>query len=138
MPMSSDLVVVPSTHSFSETLRILIESLGRRGVQIFAQIDHAANARDVGLHMRPTTVVVFGSARAGTPLMRAEQTLGLDLPLRALVYEDAAGKAAIAYHETGRIAARHGLAPEAFPTIAAVTKLLSEVVAEAAGGAAKP
>jgi uncharacterized protein (DUF302 family) len=136
--MSAGLVVVPSAHSFAGTRRILIDSLGRHGVQISAQIDHAANARDAGLHQRPTTVVVFGSARTGTPLMAVEQTLGLDLPLRARVDADAAGKTAIAHQETGWIAARHGLDPDVFPTIAAVTKVLGEVIAEATGGGPKP
>jgi uncharacterized protein (DUF302 family) len=136
--MSSDLVVVPSSHRFAETLRILISALTRREIHIFAQIDHAANARDAGLTLRPTTVVVFGSGRAGTPLMQAEQTLGLDLPLRALVWEDAEGKSFVAYHAPGQIAVRHGLDQTVFPTIANVAKLLGEIAAEAAGARPAP
>jgi uncharacterized protein (DUF302 family) len=136
--VSKQLVVVPSSHSFAETLRILIEALTRRDIHVFAQIDHAANARAAGLALRHTTLVVFGSAKAGTPLMQAEQTLGLDLPLRALVYEDAAGKAFVAYEPPAAIAARHGLAPDSFAPVAAMTGLLAAVAAEAAGGHARP
>jgi uncharacterized protein (DUF302 family) len=130
--MPAGLMVLRSARGFEDTLQGLLDVLRRRGVDVFAQIDHAANARAAGLTLRPTTVVVFGAAKAGTPLMAAEQTLGLDLPLRALVYEDAAGEARIAYNRPDWIAARQGLAPEAFPSTAAMTKLLDTVVAEAA------
>ena len=131
--MPTGLIVVPSRHAFAETLQKLVDALHRSGVQIFAQIDHAAGAQAAGLTLRPTTVVVFGAAKAGTPLMAAEQTLGLDLPLRALVYENAAGDTQIAYNAPDWIVGRHGLAPDALPPIAGMTGLLASVVAEAAG-----
>lgn len=130
--MPTGLITVQSAAGFQETLRRLLDAMERRGVDVFAQIDHAANAQAAGLTLRPTTVVVFGAAKAGTPLMAAEQTLGLDLPLRTLVYQDAAGQTWLAYNEPDWIAARQGLAPDAFPSIAAMTNLLAAVIAEAA------
>jgi uncharacterized protein (DUF302 family) len=132
--MTAGLIVVPSAHGFAETLQRLIDVLHKSGVEIFAQIDHAAGAQAAGLTLRPTTVVMFGAARAGTPLMAAEQTLGLDLPLRALVYEDAAGKTQVAYNAPDWIVERHWLRPDTFPSVAGMTKLLASVVAEAARG----
>jgi uncharacterized protein (DUF302 family) len=131
--MTRGLIVVPSRYTFAETLQKLLDALHRSGVEIFTQIDHAAGAEAAGLTLRPTTVVVFGAAKAGTPLMEAEQTLGLDLPLRALVYEDAAGETRIVYNAPDWIVERHWLRPDAFPSVAGMTKLLASVVAEAAG-----
>ena len=70
-----------------------------RGLTIFARIDHAAGAAEVGLKLRPTQLIVFGNARGGTPLMQSVQTIGIDLPLKALVWQDAAGKTWISYNE---------------------------------------
>jgi uncharacterized protein (DUF302 family) len=132
--MADGLVVVASALGFAETLERLLGALGESMVPVFAQIDHAAGAKAAGLALRPTTLVIFGAARAGTPLMAADQTMGLDLPLRALVYEDAAGEVHVAYNEPEWLAARHGLAPDGSPTLAAMTGLLEAVVGAAVGG----
>lgn len=76
---------------------------------VFARIDHAAGAAEAGLHLRPTEVIIFGHARGGTPLMQSLQTAGIDLPLKALVWQDAAGKTWLTYNEPGWIAQRHGV-----------------------------
>jgi len=76
---------------------------------VFARVDHAAGAAAAGLALRPTTVVLFGNAKAGTPLMQASQTIGIDLPLKALVFEDEAGKVWLAYNDPRWLAARHRL-----------------------------
>jgi uncharacterized protein (DUF302 family) len=131
--MAEGLVTVPSALSFDRTLEELLAALARRGVQVFATIDHAANARAVGMPLAPTTVVVFGSAKAGTLLMQAEPALGLDLPLRALVRQDAAGTVSVAYNEPEWIVRRHGLDQAALPVVAGMDGLLRAVVAEAAG-----
>ena len=81
--------------------------LSQKKIQLFADIDHAAGAQDVGLSMRPTRLLIFGNARAGTPLMQIQQTIGLDLPFRALVWEDAAGKVWLTYHRPEFLARRH-------------------------------
>lgn len=80
-----------------------------RGMTVFARIDHAAGAAEVGLTLRPTELIIFGNARGGTPLMQASQTAGIDLPLKALVCRDAAGKTWLSYNEPSWIVQRHGL-----------------------------
>jgi uncharacterized protein (DUF302 family) len=131
--MPPGLIEIRSSRSFAETLGKFTGALAARGVQVFAQIDHAQNARDAGLPLPPTTVVIFGAAQAGTPLMEAHQTLGLDLPLRALIREDAAGAVFIAYNQPNWIVTRHGVDPTTFPSVAGMTKLLEAVVREACG-----
>jgi len=78
--------------------------IGERGMNVFARIDHAAGAAEVGLTLRPTELIIFGNARGGTPLMQPNQTVGIDLPLKALVWQDAAGKTLISYNEPSWIA----------------------------------
>ena len=77
---------------------------------MFARIDHAAGAAEVGLTLPPTELIIFGNARGGTPLMQSEQTVGIDLPLKALVWQDAAGKTWLSYNEPRWIAQRHKVA----------------------------
>jgi uncharacterized protein (DUF302 family) len=78
-------------------------------MNVFARVNHSAGAAEVGLNLRPTELIIFGNARGGTPLMHSVQTVGLDLPLKALVWEDAAGKTWISYNEPNWIAQRHGI-----------------------------
>src|SRR6478752_8462805 len=91
--------------------------LTAKGMTIFARIDHAAGAAQVDLPLRPTELLIFGSAKAGTPLMQSNQEVGIDLPLKALVWEDAEGKTWLAYNDPSWIAKRHGLGPEMSPTV---------------------
>jgi uncharacterized protein (DUF302 family) len=88
----------------------LASEIQAKGLTIFARIDHSAGAMDVGLALRPTELIIFGNARGGTPLMQSVQTIGIDLPLKALVWEDAAGKTWISYNEPGWIADRQSVA----------------------------
>ena len=103
------LVTLQSAHDFATTLERLTAALESKGVRVFAQIDHAAGATSAGLELRPTTLVVFGNPVAGTPLMQAVQTAGIDLPLKALVWQDAQGAVQLTYNDPVWIAARHGL-----------------------------
>ena len=96
------------------------------GMDVFARIDHAAGAAKVGLTLPPTEVIIFGNARGGTPLMQSIQTVGIDLPLKALVWQDASGKTWLSYNEPGWIAQRHGLA-NAQPVITKMADLLSMI-----------
>ena len=80
-----------------------------KGLTIFARVDHAAGAAAAGMTLRPTELLIFGNARGGTPLMQVQQTIGIDLPLKALAWEDAAGKTWLSYNEPAWLAARHGL-----------------------------
>jgi uncharacterized protein (DUF302 family) len=103
----SGLVTLPSARGSAETVERLKAMLGQKGIQLFADIDHAAEAEKVGLSLRPTQVLIFGSPRAGTPLMQSRQMIGLELPLRALVWEDESGKVWVTYNEPEFLARRH-------------------------------
>jgi len=106
---SNGLITLRSSHDFATTLERLLAALAGKGITVFARIDHAAGAAGVGLHLPPTTVVVFGNPTAGTPLMQAGQTAGIDLPLKALVWQDARGAVSLSYNDPVWIAARHAL-----------------------------
>jgi uncharacterized protein (DUF302 family) len=103
----SGLVTLTSARGSAETVERLKAVLGQKGIQLFADIDHAAEARKVGLSLRPTQVLIFGNPQAGTPLMQSRQTIGLELPLRALVWEDESGKVWVTYNEPEFLARRH-------------------------------
>jgi uncharacterized protein (DUF302 family) len=106
----ADLVTLPSAHGATETVERLKSLLGEKKIQVFADIDHAAGAKQVGLTLRPTRVVIFGNPQAGTPLMQSQQTIGLDLPLRVLVWEDEAGKVWLTYRRPETLAQSHHIA----------------------------
>jgi uncharacterized protein (DUF302 family) len=103
----ADLLTLPSAHGVTETIERLKSSLSQKRIQVFADIDHAAGAQKVGLSLRPTRLLIFGNPQAGTPLMQSQQTIGLDLPLRVLVWEDEAGKVWLTYHPPEFLARRH-------------------------------
>jgi len=107
------LITKPSTHSASDTLNRLEAALKKRGFVVFARLDHAAAATSKGLKMPASTVLVFGNPKSGTPAMLKKPTLAIDLPLKALVWEDAAGKVMLTYNSAayvqGTIFPRHGL-----------------------------
>jgi uncharacterized protein (DUF302 family) len=90
------------------TMDKLEAAVRARGIQVFARIDHAAGAAGVGLALRPTELLIFGAAAGGTPLMQAYQTLGIDLPLKALVWQDEAGTTFLSYNEPAWLVRRHG------------------------------
>ena len=104
---NDDLVTLPSPHSAAETAERMKALLAKKGIQLFAHIDHAAEAKKVGLLLRPTQVLIFGNPQAGTPLMQSRQTIGLDLPLRALIWEDEVGKVWLSYHPPSYLAQLH-------------------------------
>ena len=103
----TDLVTLPSAHGATQTAERLKALLAQKGIEVFAHIDHAEGARKVGLALRPTQVLIFGNPRAGTPLIESQQTIGLDLPLRALVWEDAEGKVWLSYRRVEDLARLH-------------------------------
>ena len=110
----------------------LVAEINATGMTVFARIDHAAGAVGVGLTLRPTELIIFGNARGGTPLMQAAQTIGIDLPLKALVWEDAAGKTWISYNEPKWIVQRHGVT-HAEAIVDKLTDLFRAISATAAG-----
>jgi uncharacterized protein (DUF302 family) len=108
--MAADgLITLPSNYGPKETMDRLEAEIRASGMVVFARVDHAAGAAQAGLSLRPTEVLIFGNAKAGTPLMQAEQTIGIDLPLKALVWQDANGKVWLSYNEQSGLAQRHGL-----------------------------
>jgi uncharacterized protein (DUF302 family) len=102
-----------------------------KGMTVFARIDHAAGAASAGLPLRPTELLIFGNAKAGTPLMQADQAAGIDLPLKALVYQDAAAKVWLSYNDPGWVARRHGLGPAVAPNVEAMAAGLKAVTMQA-------
>jgi uncharacterized protein (DUF302 family) len=104
--MADGLVTIPSMHSVKDTIDRLAAAVQGKALAVFARIDHAKGADDVGMDLRPTELLIFGNARGGTPLMQAQQTTGTDLPLKALAWEDADGKVRLAYNDPEWIAAR--------------------------------
>lgn len=125
--MSADgLVTLASPHGPRDTMDRLEAGLRAKGVRVFARIDHAAGAAEAGLSMRPTELLIFGSAKAGTPLMQSVQSIGIDLPLKALVWQDAAGAIWLSYNDPAWLAARHGVPPDT-PVPGAMSLLLAAV-----------
>jgi uncharacterized protein (DUF302 family) len=98
---------------------------------VFARVDHAAGAAEAGLPLRPTDLLIFGAARGGTPLMQAAQTIGIDLPLKALVWQDEEGKTFLSYNDPAYLAHRHGLADLVKPVVDAMTGALKAIAAKA-------
>ena len=119
--MSNDgLVTVASKFSVSETLDRLSAALISAGLQIFVRIDHAEGAESVGMQLRPTELLLFGNPRGGTPLMQDKQTAAIDLPVKALAWEDEQGKVWLTYNKAEWIAARHGLGAASQSAVAAI------------------
>ena len=124
--------LVAGQYPFRETVQRLEAALTQRGLTIFARIDHAANAAEVNLPLRPTLLVIFGNPKGGTVLMQDRQSVGLDLPLKVLVWEDAKGVVQLSYNSPAWIAERHGLGSGSTPAVTAMTNMMEEVVREAA------
>jgi uncharacterized protein (DUF302 family) len=120
-----------SAFGAKETMDRLEAALKAGGVTIFARIDHAAGAASVGLSLRATEVIVFGNPKGGTPLMQAEQTVGIDLPLKALVWQDAVGVVWLSYNEPAWLAERHGLGSQAAAAVSALTGMLCTLAEKA-------
>jgi uncharacterized protein (DUF302 family) len=126
------LITIPSAYGVQETVDRIESDVKSKGMTIFARIDHAAGAKDAGLSLRPTLLVIFGSGKGGTPLMQDKQQSGIDLPLKALAWEDASGKTWISYNDLKWLAQRHGLSHEADPVVNALSAVLSAVLQKAA------
>ena len=103
------LTTIKSMRGPQETMSRLEAAVKAKGMSVFARIDHAAGASSVGMSLSPTEVLIFGNARGGTPLMQAGQTIGIDLPLKALVWQDSSGETWLSYNDPAWIAARHRL-----------------------------
>lgn len=129
-PTSNGMIDVPSSDSVDQTVENLKEILQAKGVTLFALVDHSGEAAKVGMRMPPTKLLIFGSPKAGTPLMLAAPRSALDLPLKILVWEDSAGKTWISYNGATYLQERHGFPQELLKNI--------KVVEALAAAAAKP
>ena len=130
--MADGLTTIASSLPARQTMDRLEAAVKAKGLTVFARVDHAAGAAAVGLPLRPTELLIFGNARGGTPLMQADQTVGIDLPLKALVYEDADGKVWLAYNNPAWIAQRHGLGLGVDASVTALEAALHAFAAAAA------
>lgn len=130
--MASDgLISASSRFGTKDTSDWLETAIRSRGLTVFARIDHAAGASAVGLELRPTELVVFGNARGGTPLMQLNQTIGIDLPLKVLVWQDAAGTTWLSYNDPHWLAQRHGVASKVGSAVNAMAAGLAAIAKEA-------
>jgi len=129
MTLASDpgIVNVRSNHSVDQTVENLTNILQAKGVSLFALVDHSGEAEKVGLRMPPTKLLIFGSPRAGTPLMLAAPTCAIDLPLKVLIREDDEGSVWVAYNSPDYLRDRHGLPHELLQNIAIVETLASKI-----------
>lgn len=119
---------ISTRHSVNEAVDCLKAFLPTKGLQLFALVDHSGEAEKVGLKMRPTKLLIFGSPRGGTPLMVAAPSLAIDLPLKALVWEDEAGKVWIAYNSPEYLQQRHAVPADLIKNIAGVGAVLQKAV----------
>ena len=122
------MVHLSSAYSVAETLLRLESVLKAKGLAIFCRVDHSGEAEKAGLKMNPTQLVIFGSPKAGTPPMVASPTLAIDLPLKALVWEDAGGKVWVSYNSPEYLKARHNIPDDLVKNIAGIGPLLESVV----------
>lgn len=120
------IVSKPSNHAVDETVEKLKGILQAKGVALFALVDHSGEAEKIGLKMRPTKLLIFGSPKAGTPLMQATPSIAIDLPLKILVWEDGQGKVWVSYNSPAYLQKRHGLPQELLQNIAVVEALASK------------
>jgi len=127
------LTTRPSKRGPQDTMNRLEAAVKAGGMMIFARIDHAAGADGVGLSLLPTELLIFGHARAGTPLMQAAPTIAIDLPLKAIVWQDPAGQTWLSYNDPARLATRHGLDATTDAVIAQMSRVLDETARAATG-----
>jgi uncharacterized protein (DUF302 family) len=134
--MAADgLTTIESAYSAQETMAKLEAAVTAKGMTVFARIDHAAGAAEAGLPLRPTDLLIFGSPKGGTPVMQSVQTAGIDLPLKALVWQDEAGITWLTYNTPAWIAERHGA--DAQTAIHSMTGALDSIAAAATSASLK-
>jgi len=119
------IITIPSNHSVDETVERLRGILTAKGVMLFALVDHSGEAEKAGLKMPPTKLLIFGSPKAGTPVMLASPSIAIDLPLKILVWEDASGKVWVSYNSPQFLKERHSVPDDLLKNIAVVEALAS-------------
>lgn len=133
--MATDgLITSRSNFGPEETMNRFEAEVRARGMTVFAHIDHAAGAAAVGLPLRPTDLLIFGVAKGGTPLMQAVQTIGIDLPLKALVWQDETGTTFLSYNDPAYLVRRHGISEGAKPAVDGMSGALKAIASKATTG----
>jgi uncharacterized protein (DUF302 family) len=127
------LVSIASKFSVKDTLDRLEADLKSKNITVFARIDHAAGAASVAMPLRPTELLIFGNPKAGTPLMQANRTIGIDLPLKILGWQDAGQQVWLTYNDPSWLARRHRLGPAADASVNALANVLANLAKAAAG-----
>ena len=130
---AESLVTKKSSHSVNVTADRFAAALKEKGITLVARVNHAGAAKQVGMELRPTELLIFGNPKLGTPLMQSNQTAGIDLPLKALIWQDAKGDVWIGYVSPETVVARHGIADRA-----EVVKKMTGALEGLSAGAAKP
>ncbi len=132
--MQSDgLITIESRFPVSQTIDRLADAATAAGLVVFARIDHAKGAQEAGLQLRPTELLIFGHPKGGTPLMQDQQTAGIDLPVKALAWEDETGQVWLGYNDTGWLARRHRLGAASARALAAMSSGTAKLASAAAG-----
>ena len=126
--MDRGIIDVPSPYSVPDTLARLESILKERGLTIFARVDHSGEAEKAGLNMRPTQLLIFGSPKAGTPLMVATPSVAIDLPLKALAWEDERGRVWLSFNAPEYLQQRHGFPADLLKNIAGASALIQKAV----------
>jgi uncharacterized protein (DUF302 family) len=126
--MAAGIVDVRSSYSVPETLARLQSIVKEKGLAVFATIDHSGEAEKAGLKMRPTQLLIFGSPKAGTPLMVAAPSLAIDLPLKALAWQDGEGQVWLSYNSPEYLQQRHGFPADLMKNIAGIAALVQKAV----------
>ena len=130
--MAADgLITIRSAFGPEETMSRLEAEVKAKGLTVFAHVDHAAGANEVGLPLRPTDLLIFGNAKGGTPLMQSVQSIGIDLPLKMLVWQDADGVTWVSYNDPAWLTHRHGLDDSTKATVNALTATLNAIATKA-------
>ncbi|MBZ5656303.1 MAG: DUF302 domain-containing protein [Acidobacteriia bacterium] len=122
------MIDVPSPYSVTETLSRLESILKDKGLTVFARVDHSGEAAKVGMEMRPTQLLIFGSPKGGTPLMVAAPSVAIDLPLKALAWQDEQGKVRLSYNSPEYLQQRHGIPADLLKNISGVGALIQKAV----------
>lgn len=123
-----DLISVACEGSVPDIADRLVKLIEANGLKVFLRLDHAANAKGIGMNLRPTILLIFGHPKGGTPLMQDQQTTGLDLPFKLLVWEDAQSQAWVTYADPEELIARHGLSPASTATVDAIKSGVARMV----------
>lgn len=126
--MDRGMIDVPSPYSVTETLSRLESILKDKGLTVFARVDHSGEAAKVGMEMRPTQLLIFGSPKGGTPLMVAAPSVAIDLPLKALAWQDEQGKVRLSYNSPEYLQQRHGIPADLLKNISGVGALIQKAV----------